>query len=327
MINKEIVDKLGYIDELIDPNINLVDEIYKLKKEKDAVILAHYYQYPEIQDIADFVGDSLALSIKAKDVKSKMVVFAGVRFMAETTKILLPDAKVIIPDTNAGCSLADSCDFFSFKMLKEKYPNHLVITYVNTNADIKTISDICCTSSNAEKVVNSIPIDQPIIFAPDKNLGQYIKEKLKRENMILWDGACGVHEKFSLEKILQLKHENPKSKVISHPECPKPIHIISDFIGSTSQLIDFIIIDSSSSYIVATEEGVIHQMKKLSPYKNFIPAPPNYSNFSCNQCSFMKMITLKKLYLSLKYEYPEINLSKELIDKARLPIERMIAIK
>jgi len=327
MINKESVDKLGYIDEPIDSGVNLVNEINRLKVEKNAVILAHYYQSPEIQDIADFVGDSLALAVKATTLKSKLIIFAGVKFMGETTKILLPDAKIVLPDMNAGCSLADSCNYNDFKSFKEKYTDHIVITYVNTNADIKTLSDICCTSSNAEKVIESIPKEKPIIFAPDRNLGNYLRNKLKRENMLIWDGFCHVHQRFSLERLIELKKQNPNAKIIAHPECQKTILIMADYIGSTSQLIDFTIKDPSTSYLVATEYGVIHQMKKHSPEKDFIPVPPDDSTCACNDCIYMKMITLKKLYLSLKYEYPVVELSHDVINKAKLPIERMIAIR
>lgn len=327
MINKEFVDKLGYIDESVDSDINFVNEINRLKVEKNAVVLAHYYQNPEVQDVADFVGDSLALAVKAATLKSKLIVFAGVKFMGETTKILLPDAKVILPDLNAGCSLADSCQYDDFKAFKENHPDHVVVTYVNTNADIKTLSDICCTSSNAEKVIESIPKDIPIIFAPDRNLGNYLKNKLNRENMIIWDGFCHVHQRFSLEKLIELKKQHPNAKIIAHPECQKTILIIADYIGSTSQLIDFTKNDSSTSYLVATEYGVIHQMKKFSPSKEFIPVPPDDSTCACNDCYYMKMISLKKLYLSLKYEYPVIQLNSDIIAKAKQPIERMIAIR
>lgn len=327
MINKESVDKLGYIDEHFDSDIDLVKEINRLKVEKNAVILAHYYQNPEIQDIADFVGDSLALAVKATSLESKLIVFAGVKFMGETTKILLPDSKIVLPDMNAGCSLADSCNYIDFKAFKEKHPDHVVVTYVNTNADIKTLSDICCTSSNAEKVINSIPKDKPIIFAPDRNLGSYLKNKLNRDNMLIWDGFCHVHQRFSLEKLVELKKQYSNSKIIAHPECQKTVLIMADYIGSTSQLIDFTRNDSSSIYLVATEFGVIHQMKKYSPSKEFIPVPPDDSVCSCNDCFFMKMISLKKLYLSLKYEYPVIELNPDIIAKAKLPIERMIAIR
>lgn len=327
MIDKSTVDKLGYIEESIDSSINLVEEIKHLKKQKDAVILAHYYQSPEVQDIADFVGDSLALSIKAKTLKSNIVVFAGVKFMAETTKVLAPHSKVILPDLNAGCSLADSCDYESLMKFKANHPNHKVVTYINTTAKIKTISDICCTSSNAEMIINSIPIKEPIIFAPDRNLGNYLKNKLKRENMLVWDGFCHVHQRFSLEKLLELKNCNPESIIISHPECPKPILLVSDYIGSTSQMIEFTKTSKYKSFIVATEIGVIHEMKKCSPEKDFIPAPPEDSTCGCNDCIFMKMITLKKLYLSLLYEYPVIELDDETLYKALIPIKRMLSVK
>jgi len=327
MINKESVDKLGYIDEQVDSNINLVKEINRLKVQKNAVILAHYYQNPEIQDIADFVGDSLALAVKATTLKSKLIIFAGVKFMGETTKILLPNAKIVLPDMNAGCSLADSCNYNDFKAFKEKYPDHIVVTYVNTNADLKTLTDICCTSSNAEKVIESIPNEKPIIFAPDRNLGNYLKSKLKRENMIVWDGFCHVHQRFSLQRLIELKKNLPNTKIIAHPECQKTILLMADYIGSTSQLIDFTVNDPSNSFLVATEYGVIHQMKKISPYKEFIPVPPDDSTCACNDCSYMKLISLKKLYLSLKYEYPVIELSQDIIDKAKVPIERMISIR
>lgn len=327
MIDKYTVDKLGYIDEDIDSSVNLVEEIKRLKKQKDAIILAHYYQSPEVQNIADFVGDSLALSIKAKNLKSKIVVFAGVKFMAETTKILSPNSKVILPDINAGCSLANSCEYESLKKFKDIHPSHKLVTYINTTAEIKTISDICCTSSNAERVINSIPKYVPIIFAPDRNLGNYLKNKLDRDNMLIWDGYCHVHQRFSLDKLLEIKKRNPHSLVISHPECPKPILLVSDYIGSTSQLIEFTKESKSKSFIVATEYGVIHEMKKSSPDKDFIPAPPEDSTCGCNDCIYMKMITLKKLYLSLLYEYPLIELDEETISKALKPIERMLEVK
>ena len=293
IINVNNVDKVGFIDLNIDPKLDLPKEIEKLKKEKNAIILAHYYQTPEIQDIADFIGDSLALSQKAVEIEADIIVFAGVKFMAETAKILSPKKKVLLPDKNAGCSLADSCKYDDFKSLKEKYPDYKVITYVNTTAEIKSISDICCTSSNVVKIVNSIPKEQGIIFAPDRNLGNYIKSITGRENMIIWDGACHVHEEFSLEEILRIKKVNPKAKLIAHPECKKPVLIIADFIGSTADLIKFSIKDKATEYIVATEAGIIHQMKKSSPNKQFIPAPPKATNCGCNECLFMKLITYK----------------------------------
>lgn len=326
IINVNNVDKVGFIDLTIDSNLDLPKEIEKLKKEKNAIILAHYYQTPEIQDIADFIGDSLALSQKVVDINADIIVFAGVKFMAETTKILSPNKKVLLPDLNAGCSLADSCKFEDFKSFKEKYSNHIVITYVNTTAEIKSISDISCTSSNAIKIVNSIPKEQGIIFAPDRNLGNYIKGITGRENMIIWDGACHVHEEFSLEAIIKLKKEHPNAKLLAHPECKKPILVVSDYIGSTAELLKFTSSDTSKEFIVATESGIIHQMKKNNPNKTFISPPPKATNCGCSECSFMKLITLKKIYLTLKYELPEIKLEEKLMNLARVPIIKMLEI-
>jgi len=326
IINVNNVNKVGFIDIEIDPKLDLTREIEKLKIEKNAIILAHYYQNPEIQDIADFVGDSLALSQKSVNIDSAIILFAGVKFMAETAKILSPNKKVLLPDINAGCSLADSCNYEDFKKFISNYPDYTVITYVNTTADIKSLSDICCASSNAVKIVNSVPIDKGIVFAPDRNLGNYIKGITGRKNMVIWDGACHVHEEFSLEAILQLKKEYSSAKLIAHPECKKPILLVSDYIGSTSELLNFTINDSCSTFIVATESGIIHQMKRESPTKIFISAPPKATNCGCSECSFMKMITLKKIYLTLKYELPEISLDKDLMDRARLPIQKMLEI-
>lgn len=326
IINVNSVNKLGFVDSEIDPKLDLIAEINKLKQEKNATILAHYYQNPEIQDIADFVGDSLALSQKVVDIKSDIIVFAGVKFMAETTKILSPSKKVILPDLNAGCSLADSCNYEDFKKFLIDYPNHVVVTYVNTTADIKSLSDICCTSSNAVKIVNSVPKDKGVVFAPDKNLGNYIKSITDRENMVIWAGACHVHEEFSVEAIVDLKGKYPNAKVIAHPECKRPVLLLAEFIGSTAELLMFTKTDSSQEYIVATESGIIHQMKKENPNKLFISPPPSASNCGCSECKFMKMITLKKIYLSLKYELPVIELDKDLMDKARLPILKMLEI-
>ncbi|MGE0567921.1 MAG: quinolinate synthase NadA [Bacteroidia bacterium] len=314
----------GYIEESIDPSINLVSEINKLKSEKNAVLLAHYYQYGEIQDIADFTGDSLALAQKAQSTKADIILFAGVHFMAETAKILNPTKKVIIPDLNAGCSLADSClpeDFYNFK---KQHPNHLVISYINCSAEIKALTDIICTSSNALQIVNSLPKDQKIIFAPDKNLGAYINKKSGRE-MLLWDGACQVHEIFSLEKLVRLKVKHPNSKIIAHPECEEEILELSDFIGSTSALLNFTEKDGCKEFIVVTETGILHQMKKRSPDKEFIPAPPE-NNCACNDCPYMKLNTMEKIYLSLKYEQPELIMEAELIEKSRRPILKMLEL-
>jgi quinolinate synthase len=321
---KENILEKGYLDIPIDPTIDLFDAIENLKKEKNAVILAHYYQDADIQDIADFIGDSLQLSQQASKTNADIIVFAGVHFMAETAKILSPEKKVVLPDLRAGCSLADSCPASLFKAFKEKHPGHVVVSYINCTAEIKALSDIICTSSNAAIIIDSIPKEQPIIFAPDRNLGKYIMKKTGRQ-MVLWDGTCMVHEIFSLEKIIKLKERHPKAKLIAHPECEAPILEIADFIGSTTGLLKFTQTDSSEEYIVATETGILHQMQKASPQKKFIPAPPN-NNCACNDCPHMKLNTLEKVYLCLKYEMPEIILSEELIEKARKPIVRMMEI-
>ncbi|MCB8995489.1 MAG: quinolinate synthase NadA [Bacteroidales bacterium] len=322
---KELAEK-GFVDLKIDPALNLNEEINKLRKEKNAVILAHYYQEPEIQDIADFVGDSLALSQEAARTSADIILFAGVHFMAETAKILSPSKKVLLPDTNAGCSLADSCPPLEFAKFKSQYPGYTVISYVNTTAEIKALTDIACTSSNALQIVNSLPENENIIFAPDKNLGNYIKSKTGRKNMIIWDGACHVHERFSLERMLDLKKQHPDAKIISHPECQQPVLIVSDFIGSTAALLNFTKKDSAKTYIVATEFGILHQMQKSNPSKTFIPAPPDDATCACNDCRFMKMITLKKVYNCLKYELPEVTLDEEIRVKAEIPIRRMLDI-
>jgi len=306
--------------------MNLVDKIIDLKKKKNAIILAHYYQRPEIQDVADFIGDSLALADYALKTEKDIIVLAGVKFMAETAKILNPRKKVLIPDLEAGCSLADSIKADDIKALRKKYPDALIVSYINTNIEVKSESDLICTSSNAEKVIQSIPLDKKIIFTPDKNLGNYLASKLNRE-MIIWDGACHVHEQFSLEKILKLKNENPDAKLLAHPECQKPILIIADFIGSTSALLKYVQNDDSSKYIVATESGIIHQMRKICPDKKFIPAPPIDSTCGCNDCNFMKLITLEKIYESLVEEKYEIIINKDLLEKAKKPLEKMITIK
>ena len=316
--------KNGFVDKKVDESLDVIEEINKLKKEKNAVILAHYYQTGDIQDIADFVGDSLALSQKAAETDADIILFAGVHFMAETAKILAPGSKVLIPDLNAGCSLADSCPPEEFKEFVEMHPDHLVISYVNTTAEIKTLTDICCTSTNALKIVESLPKDQKIIFAPDRNLGSYIKRMTGREEMLIWNGACHVHEEFSLEAIVELKKEYPKAKVISHPECEKPIQLISDFVGSTAALLKFTNTDNNNEYIVATESGILHQMKKQNPEKTYIVAPPKDSTCGCNDCNFMKLITINKMYNTLKYEAPEVILSDDIINKARKSIDAML---
>ena len=305
--------------------MDLVKEINQLKKEKNAIILAHYYVRPEIQDIADYVGDSLGLSQKAAETNAAMIVFAGVNFMAETAKILSPGKKVLLPDLDAGCSLAESIPAESFTEFLKQHPNHLVITYVNTTAEIKSMSDICCTSSNAKQIVESLPVDQKIIFAPDKNLGNYINSVTGR-NMVLWDGQCHVHHEFSLEKILELKKLHPAAKILAHPECQRPILLVSDYVGSTSELLKYSTIDTCNEYIIATESGILHKMKQASPAKTFYPAPSDDPNCVCADCNFMKLNTLEKLYQCLKNESPEIFLDEKLALKALVPIQRMLEI-
>jgi len=314
----------GYLDIEVDPTLDLVAEIQKLKKEKNAIILAHYYQESEIQDVADYIGDSLGLSQKAESTDADMIVFAGVHFMAETAKMLNPNKKVVLPDLKAGCSLADSCPAPIFAKFKEKYPDHVVVSYINCTAELKTLTDICCTSSNAEVVINSIPKDKGIIFAPDKNLGAYLVKKTGRD-MVLWDGACMVHEIFSNEKITKLKVRYPDAKFIAHPECEEHILAMADFIGSTSQMLKFTQQDEACTFIVGTEAGIIHQMEIASPDKTFIPAPPE-NNCACNECPFMRLNTLEKLYLSMKYELPEILLEDWVIEKGRKCIDTMLDI-
>jgi quinolinate synthase len=303
--------------------IDYREEILKLKKELNAVILAHYYQESEIQDLADFVGDSLELARRAKSTEADVIVFAGVHFMAETAKILNPHKPVLLPDLEAGCSLADSCPAPLFKAFREKHPDHLAITYINCTAAVKILSDIICTSSNAENIINQIPKDQPILFSPDRNLGKYLAKKTGRD-MLLWDGTCIVHETFSERKIIDLQTEFPDAKLIAHPECEDTILNRADFIGSTSKLLKFTQEDPNLHYIVATEVGIIHQMKKASPHKKFIPAPPEEDNCNCSECPFMKLNTLEKLYLCMKNGKPEITMDEETIAKALKPIERML---
>lgn len=320
---ENVTDK-GFLDIPVDPSLDLFSEIEKLKKEKNAVILAHYYQDSDIQDIADYIGDSLGLSQQAAKTEADIILFAGVHFMAETAKILSPNKKVILPDLKAGCSLADTCPPDLFAKFKEKHPDHIVITYVNCSAGIKALSDIVCTSSNAVQIVESLPKDQKIIFAPDKNLGAYINKKTGRD-MVLWDGACMVHEIFSREKIIKLKERYPDAKIIAHPECEDSVLELAEFIGSTTALLNFTKSSDAKSFIVATESGILHQMILSSPHKQFIPAPPN-NNCACNDCPHMKLNTLEKVYNCLKYESPEIILSDELIEKSKLPIIRMLEI-
>jgi quinolinate synthase len=309
---------------MIKKDLDLFEEIKNLKEEKNAVILAHYYQNSDIQDVADYLGDSLGLAIAAQKTEADVIVFAGVHFMAETAKILNPSKKVLLPDLKAGCSLADSCPPNEFKLFKEKYPNHLVISYINCSAEIKAQTDIICTSSNAQRIVESLPKEQKIIFAPDKNLGKYINKQTGR-NMILWDGSCMVHEIFSLKQIMKLKATNPTAKIIAHPECEEPVLAVADFIGSTTGLLNYTIKDSAKEFIVATETGIIHQMQLKSPQKTFIPAPPN-NNCACNDCPHMKLNTLEKLYLCLKNETPELIMEESLRLKAEKPIKKMLQL-
>lgn len=302
-----------------------ISEIGKLKADKNAIILAHYYQTGDIQDIADFVGDSLALSQKAASNDADIILFAGVKFMAETAKILSPRKKVLLPDLNAGCSLADSCKAEDFIKFKKENPGRTVITYVNTTAEIKALSDIICTSSNAVGIINSLPPEEKIIFAPDRNLGNYILSKTGRD-IIVWNGTCHVHEAFSLEAILKLKEENPDAKIIVHPECELPVRMIADFIGSTAALLQFTKKDDAKCYIVATEPGIFHQMKKANPQKKYIAAPPRDSTCGCSECNFMKLITIEKIYRCLKNEEPEILVPDKILAEARKPIIRMLEI-
>jgi len=315
---------LGYLDVDVDPTLDLFEEIEKLKREKNAVLLAHYYQEPDIQDIADYIGDSLGLSQKAASTDADIIVFAGVHFMAETAKILNPHKKVLLPDLKAGCSLADSCPPDLFRKFKEKYPDHIVVSYINCTAELKTLTDICCTSTNAVQIIESIPEDQPIIFAPDINLGRYLQKKTGRK-MVLWNGTCMVHEMFSHEKITKLRLRHPKAKLIAHPECEPPILEAADFIGSTTALLNYTVESEAEEFIVATESGIIHQMRKRSPHKTFIPAPPN-NTCACNECPHMKRNTLEKLYVCMKYELPEIILPEWVLEKGRACIDRMLEI-
>ena len=301
------------------------EEINRLRQEKNAVNLAHYYQTGDIQDIADFVGDSLALAQWAAKTKADILVLCGVHFMGETAKIICPDKKVLVPDLAAGCSLADSCPADQFAQFVQAHPGHTVISYVNTTAAVKAVTDIVVTSTNARQIVESLPKDEPIIFGPDRNLGNYINSITGR-HMLLWDGACHVHEQFSLEKILALKAQYPDAEVITHPECKRPVVEVSDFVGSTAALLKHTIKSPKTQFIVATESGVIHEMRKQSPNKEFIPAPPNDSTCACNECNFMRLNTMEKLYNCLKNETPEILVDPEVQQKAILPIRRMLDI-
>jgi len=319
------LQKNGFLDIEPPKSIDFVKEIKKLRKKKNAIILAHYYQEDVIQDIADFVGDSLALAQKAATTDADIIVFAGVHFMAETAKILNPSKKVVLPDFKAGCSLADSCPPNEFAAFKKKHPNHIVVSYVNTSAEIKSMTDIVCTSSNAEKIINSIPKDQPIIFAPDRNLGAWLIKKTGRD-MLLWDGACMVHEAFSIEKILNLYAENPDAEIIAHPESQAHLLKVAKYVGSTSGLLNYVQKSKATKFIVATEVGILHKMRQLVPSKILIPAPVEDDNCNCSECFYMKMNTMKKLYLCLKHELPEVKVDQELSKKALVSIERMLEL-
>ena len=318
------VDK-GYIDTPIDSNLNIKEEIIKLKKEKNAVILAHYYQKEEIQDLADYIGDSLALAQIAARIEAPFIVLCGVHFMGETAKILCPDKKVLVPDTNAGCSLADSCDANEFEKFIKEHPGYTVISYVNTSAGVKALTDVLVTSSNARQIVESFPEDEKIIFGPDRNLGNYINSITGR-NMTLWNGACHVHEQFSLAKIVELKKQYPNAKLLVHPECKNSIVVLADKVGSTAALLSYAIESDAQEFIVATESGILHEMKKKCSNKTFIPAPPEDGSCACNDCNFMKLNTLEKLYNCLKYEQPVVEVDSVVAEKARIPIQRMLDI-
>jgi quinolinate synthase len=320
----DVLRKNGYLPENISPTLDLFEEIKKLKKKKNAIILAHFYQDADIQDIADYIGDSLGLAQQAEKTSADMIVFAGVHFMAETAKLLNPKKKVVLPDLKAGCSLADSCPPAAFKAFKDQHPDHLVISYINCTADIKALSDIICTSSNAVKIVESLPADQKIIFAPDKNLGAYIIKKTGRD-MVLWNGSCMVHEIFSEQKIIKLKERHPQALVIAHPECEEPVLKHADFIGSTTALLKYSKENPAKEFIVATEAGILYQMQKSSPDKTFIPAPPD-NNCACNDCPHMKLNSLEKVYLCMKNEVPELNIPVHLQDAALKPLKRMLEI-
>ncbi len=310
-----------------EPNITLRERIETLKREKNAVILAHYYTRPEVQAVADFLGDSLALAVKAQSVEADIILFAGVHFMAETAKVLCPDKKVLIPCPEAGCSLADSCDATEFAAFKAQYPDHKVVSYVNTTVGVKALTDICCTSSNALKVVQSIPEEQPLIFAPDHNLGSYIQKLTGRQNMVIWNGACHVHEEFSLEKLLALKREHPQAKILAHPECRAYIVEVADFVGSTGAMLTYCGESDASEFIVVTESGILAEMHRRYPHKTFIPAPPDDETCGCNNCRYMKMVTLENICSTLENESPAIELDETVRRQAERSIRNMIAIQ
>ncbi len=318
------VDK-GYVDEPIEAGIDLKEEILRLKKERNAVIMAHYYQREEIQQLADYIGDSLALAQLAAKTDAPVIILCGVHFMGETAKILCPDKTVIVPDLSAGCSLADSCPADKFEQFVKDHPDHTVVSYVNTSAAVKAVTDVVVTSSNAKEIVGSLPKDEKIIFGPDRNLGNYINSITGRE-MLLWDGACHVHEKFSAAKLAALKKEYPGAKVLVHPECPKPVRIMADKVGSTQALLNYAVDNESQEFIVCTESGILFEMQRRCPEKTFIPAPPEDGTCACNECEYMKLITLEKLYNSLKFMAPEINVDADIAERAVKPIQRMLDI-
>ena len=322
---QDMIDKCGFVDLPVESSMDLKAGILRLKSEKNAVILGHYYITPELQDISDFLGDSLALAQKAQATTADIILFAGVHFMAETAKILNPGKQVLVPDMKAGCSLADSTPGPDFERFVLQHPDHIVLSYINCSAEVKALSDVIVTSSNAKKIVESFPQNQKIIFAPDKNLGNWLNSVTGR-SMVLWDGACMVHEKYSLEKIIALKNENVDAELISHPECERPVLLVSDYIGSTTALLKYVSLSKAQKFIVATESGILHQMKRNCPDKVFLPAPSIDSTCGCNDCSFMKLNTLKKLYLALKYEQPELILCDDLIARAKKPIQRMLEL-
>jgi quinolinate synthase len=320
-----MLEEKGYIEETINPSLKLVEEINRLKKEKNAVILSHFYVEGPLQDIADYVGDSLGLAQAAAKTEAELIVFVGVHFMAETAKIINPNKKVILPDLKASCSLAESAPADKFAEFKAKYPDHKVITYINATAALKTMTDIVCTSANAKQIVESFPKDEKLIFAPDKNLGGYINSITGR-NMVLWDGACMVHEQYSVEKIIDLMDKNADAEFIAHPECEKPVLLLAKHIGSTTSLLNYVQNNTAKKFIVATESGILHQMTKACPDKIFIPAPSVDSTCGCNDCEYMKLNSLQKLYICMKHELPEVTLPADVIEKARLPIQRMLDI-
>ena len=315
----------GFIDEPIPENTDIKAEIRRMCKEKNALIMAHYYTEGVIQELADFVGDSLALAQKAAATDADIIVMCGVHFMGETNKILCPEKKILVPDLNASCSLAESCPADEFETFVKAHPGHTVVSYVNTTAATKALTDVVVTSSNARQIVESLPEDTPIIFGPDQNLGNYINGLTGRK-MVLWNGACHVHEKFSVEKILQLKREHPAAKILAHPECKGPVISLAAKVGSTAALLKYSITDDAQEFIVATESGILTEMQKSAPQKTFIPAPPDDSTCACNECNYMKLITLEKLYNCLKYEWPSVEVEPEVAEKAVRPIQRMLEI-